>query len=57
MWVFDGEQWIEEDKVPESTARKEERLPYDIMLPELQVVEITPVTPSERRYVPILPLP
>ncbi len=54
MWVFDGEEWIEEggsDRKPETTA-----LPmWDESMPELQVIEILP--PTRKNEVPPLPLP
>ena len=64
MWTYDGESWIEEGsshqndegqsngeiKRPNHTSRFEE------FYPELQVVEITPVTPRTNRR-PLLPIP
>jgi hypothetical protein len=52
MWVFDGEEWIEEGK--SETAPKPEdkrREQFDMFYPELQVVEIVPL--PQTNYVPV----
>lgn len=54
MWIYDGEQWIEEGASesgikPENTPRREE-----MFYPELQVVEIVPV--PRTNYVPPFPM-
>ena len=54
MWIYDGEQWIEEgvnerDKKPEQTPGQEE-----MYQPELQVIEIVPV--PKPTYVPPYPM-
>lgn len=57
MWVFDGEEWTQENGGVESTGKPETKRPrYDELSPELQVleVEIVPVRPN--RHVPQLPL-
>ncbi len=55
MWVFDGEQWMEEG----GTAREhqpENALPiWDETMPELQVIENLP--PTRPVNMPPLPLP
>lgn len=58
MWVFDGEEWTQDDGSEQSKAKKPEtsRPRYDQMMPELQVVEIVPVVPRNTN-VPPLPLP
>jgi hypothetical protein len=49
MWVYDGENWTDEEDDEKSTVRPEPRRPpYDALLPELQVVEITPATSNNR---------
>ena len=55
MWVFDGEEWTQDGdaRKPETTPR----LPQDEFVPELQVIEILPVTPAKPSYVPPFPLP
>ena len=54
MWIYDGEQWIEEG-VSESETKPDTRMPqFDQFLPELQVIEIVPL--PKPRYVPF-PLP
>ena len=55
MWIYDGEQWIEEGvnekdrKHPEETPQPEE-----MYYPELQVIENIPV--PKPTYVPPLPM-
>jgi hypothetical protein len=53
MWIYDGEQWIEEgasesETKPERTPQQEE-----MFYPELQVIEIVPV--PRTNYVPPFP--
>jgi hypothetical protein len=57
MWIYDGEQWIEEG-ANENAKKPDESMPrLDEFVPELQVVEITEITPLPRtNYVPF-PLP
>ena len=56
MWVFDGEEWIEDGE------RRDERKPeatlplWDVEMPELQVIEYVP-TVTRKNIVPPLPLP
>lgn len=51
MWIYDGEQWIEEGasekEIKPENARRPEEMQY---YPELQVVEIVPV--PRTKYVP-----
>jgi len=60
MWVFDGEEWTQDDGSiggpPSLTEPKRPR--YEERMPELQVieVEIVPV-PSKQNPVPPFPLP
>jgi hypothetical protein len=54
MWIYDGEQWIEEgatdrEKKPEKMPRPEE-----MYQPELQVIEIIPV--QRPTYIPPYPM-
>ena len=55
MWIYDGEQWIEEG-ASESNAKPEPTMPQQIeqFYPELQVIEIPLPRPT---YVPPFPLP
>jgi hypothetical protein len=59
MWVYDGEQWTQDDGSECSTTVVKSETPrprYDETMPELQVVEI--VVPVPRRSnVPPLPTP
>jgi hypothetical protein len=59
MWVFDGEEWTQDDGVIGSPAKAETTRPrYEKLMPELQVVEleIVPV-PTRDRQIPPLPIP
>lgn len=58
MWVFDGEEWTQDDgseqpksKQPEAPARQW----VDELVPELQVIEIVPL--RRNTDVPPLPMP
>jgi hypothetical protein len=56
MWIFDGEQWIEEG-VSDSATKPELKAPRpeEMFYPEMQVVEVVPV--PRTNYVPPFPLP
>ncbi len=56
MWIYDGDQWIEEgvNEKDKETKREETARPEE-MLPDLEVVEIVPV--PQTHYVPPFPLP
>ena len=58
MWVFDGEQWTQDDGSFEPKTSKPElnRPRYDELMPELQVIEIVPVV-RRNTDVPPLPMP
>lgn len=59
MWVFDGEEWTQDNGGVEPVAKPTNLRPrYDELMPELQVVEleIVPV-PTRDRQVPPLPIP
>ena len=59
MWVFDGEEWTQDNGGVEPVAKPTSDRPrYDELMPELQVVEleIVPV-PTRDRQVPPLPIP
>ncbi|HEX8252561.1 MAG TPA: hypothetical protein VF846_05385 [Thermoanaerobaculia bacterium] len=58
MWVFDGEEWTQDNGSDQVTANKPEtvRPRYEQMMPELQVIEIVPVVPRNTN-VPPLPMP
>ena len=54
MWIYDGEQWIEEGS-SESETKPDTTMPqFDQFYPELQVIEIPLPKPT---YVPPFPLP
>ena len=56
MWIYDGEQWIEEG-ASEKNTRKPEAMPRpEEMGPELQVVEVEILPVPKTNYVPF-PLP
>ena len=57
MWIYDGDQWIEEgasdnDKQPEAILPRHGEELY----PELQVVEVEIVPVPHTNYVPHFPL-
>jgi hypothetical protein len=60
MWVFDGEEWTQDNGGVEPVARTADnkRPRYDELMPELQVIEleIVPV-PTRDRQIPPLPIP
>ncbi|HKR67001.1 MAG TPA: hypothetical protein VJZ00_24955 [Thermoanaerobaculia bacterium] len=58
MWVYDGEEWTQDDGSEKSTVIKSEtpRPRWDEMMPELQVIEIVVPVPRNRN-VPPLPMP
>lgn len=55
MWIYDGEQWIEEGVNENATKLDRTPQPEEMYMPELQVVEIVPV--PKPNYVPPFPLP
>lgn len=57
MWVFDGEEWTQDDGSFEPKSKPVTPRPrYDELSPELQVIEIVPVV-RRNRDVPPLPMP
>ncbi len=60
MWTYDGESWIDEGQSEGQTngeiKRPNQTSHFDEFYPELQVLEITPVTPRTNRL-PLLPIP
>jgi hypothetical protein len=54
MWIYDGEQWIEEGAGGNETKPEQTPRPEQIQLPELQIVEVVPV--PKTNYIPF-PLP
>ena len=56
MWVFDGEEWTQDDGSEQPKAKPERTRQWvDELVPELQIVEIVPV--RRTRDVPPLPMP
>jgi hypothetical protein len=56
MWVFDGEEWIEEGGPQETSKTKGGiKIPMNEFVPELQVLEIVPTPKSNP--IPPFPLP
>jgi hypothetical protein len=55
MWVFDGEQWTDEGSDQKSKPEQKKHVPYDEMLPELQVIEIVQI--PKPTPIPPFPLP
>jgi hypothetical protein len=60
MWVFDGEQWTQDNGglEPVTSSKPETRRPrYDELSPELQVIEVEIVPVMPNRHIPQVPLP
>ncbi len=55
MWIYDGEQWIEEGVNEHETKPEQAQHHEEMYQPELQVLEVVPV--PKTNYVPPLPLP
>jgi hypothetical protein len=58
MWVFDGEEWTQDDgSIGGSSSRSETKRPrYDERMPELQVIEVE-IVPVPVKHDPITPFP
>jgi hypothetical protein len=58
MWIYDGDQWIDEG-ANATFKRPETMMPRhgDELYPELQVVEVEIVPMPRTNYVPHFPLP
>jgi hypothetical protein len=58
MWVFDGEEWINEG-ASESEPKRPIELDRDSdpNYPELQIVKILPAPQKRERMIPPFPLP
>lgn len=54
MWIYDGEEWVEEGKVDDKRKPESVTIPMDALVPELQVIEIVEVP---KNPVPPFPLP
>ena len=54
MWIYDGEQWIEEGANELDKKTDQNQRPEEMFFPELQVVEIVPV--PKPTYVPPYPM-
>jgi hypothetical protein len=53
MWIYDGEQWIEEGANENEIKRRTTPYPEEMYVPELQVVEVEIVpVPKTNYYVP-----
>ncbi|HEX7154925.1 MAG TPA: hypothetical protein VF618_25820 [Thermoanaerobaculia bacterium] len=60
MWVFDGEEWRQDDGSESTSVKPVSNRPqpmpiYDDMIPELQVLEIVPV-PRTNHDIPPFPM-
>lgn len=55
MWIFDGEEWINEGDGRKPTPQAPEMEP-ERFVPELQIVEV-PVVHRREKVVPIVPTP
>ena len=54
MWIFDGEEWTQEGGSEEKRKPETVTVPYDMFLPELQVIE---VVQTPHKQIPPFPLP
>ena len=54
MWVFDGDEWVEEGVSEEKRKPETVAVPFDALVSELQVIEIVQVPNNP---VPPFPLP
>lgn len=52
MWVFDGEEWIEEGGSPAPKQQAPDPREYEEFMPELQIVPI----PLRREPIPSFPV-
>ncbi len=59
MWIYDGEQWIEEGVNENETKSDNDHAPRpeEMYQPELQVIENEAVPVPKTNYVPPFPLP
>ena len=55
MWVFDGEQWVEEGGSDKSVKIDQVQLRIEEFQPELQVIEVVQI--PKTNHVPPFPLP
>jgi hypothetical protein len=58
MWVFDGEEWTQDDgSIGGGTSKPEAKRPrYENVMPELQVVEVEIVpVPVKQTPIPLFP--
>ncbi len=57
MWVFDGEDWVEEGVSEKNTSSSTgDRPAYDMFFPEPQLIEIPAIRP-EHSIIPPFPMP
>ena len=57
MWVFDGEEWTQDDGSIGGPSKPDAKRPrYEERMPELQVIEIE-IVPVPSKQVPIVPFP
>lgn len=58
MWIYDGEEWIEEGVSNSDKQRTDVSQPRrEEFYPELQVIEVEIVPVPRTNYVPPFPLP
>lgn len=56
MWVYDGDEWIDEDASVPEVKSDNDRPHRDEFYPEMQVIEVEIVPPTRTNYLPMLPL-
>ena len=58
MWVFDGEEWTQDNGGFGSPVKPETKRPrHNQLSPELQIIEVEIVPVRPNRHVPQVPLP
>jgi hypothetical protein len=54
MWVFDGEQWVQEGAPEVKAPVPAQEQPWEILVPELQIIE---VENTRKEEIPPFPFP
>ena len=56
MWVYDGDEWINEGATVPDAKSDNQNPRREEFYPELQVLEVEIVPPTQTHYIPMLPL-
>ena len=57
MWVFDGEEWTQDDGSIGGSKPATTRPRYEETMPELQVLELEIVPVAPTKQTPVVPFP